>query len=302
MPQTVLVAGATGMLGSRIAHHALAEPDAKVRLLVRPGTMDNPVKRALLSPLLAAGAEIIQGDLANRASLDKATMGVDVIVSAVQGGQDVILDGQLALLDAAKKNGVRRILPSDYALDLFETPEGEHPPYDMRRAADKVIAASGLEHVHILNGVFMDVFLSPRSMFDQETSTARFWGGGHERFGATSVEDTARFVARAALDRGLPSGKFAVAGQVLSFEDVTSAFEQVTGRTYSRERLGSVAELRAFIVSKRSGDPMAVMSATYMLYMVTDVAALRDMQNERYPDIQPQSFVEFLRHALDHAG
>jgi nucleoside-diphosphate-sugar epimerase len=37
MSQTVLVAGATGMLGGRIAHHLLAEPDATVRLLVRPG-------------------------------------------------------------------------------------------------------------------------------------------------------------------------------------------------------------------------------------------------------------------------
>jgi uncharacterized protein YbjT (DUF2867 family) len=301
MSQTVLVAGATGMLGSRIAHYLLAEPEAEVRLLVRPKTLEDPVKTALLSPLLARGAEIIQGDLADRASLDRATMGVNIIISAVQGGPDIIHDGQLALLEAAKRNGVRRILPSDFALDLFETPDGEHPPYDLRRAADKAIAASGLEHVHVLNGVFMDVFLSPRSMFDRQHATARLWGDGHERFGATSVDDTARYAARAALDRSLPSGKFAVAGQVLSFDDVASALEHTTGRAFTRERLGSVADLRAFI-AKRPSDPMAATIGTYMLYMLTDVAALRDLQNGRYPDIHPCSFAQFLQRALVPAG
>ncbi len=302
MSQTVLVAGATGMLGSRIAHHLLAEPEAKIGLLVRPGTLEDPAKKGLLSLLLARGAEIIQGDLADHASLDRATMGVQVIISAVQGGPDIIHNGQLALLEAAKRNGVRRILPSDFALDLFETPDGEHPPYDLRRAADKAIAASGLEHLHVLNGVFMDVFLSPTSMFDRQHATARLWGSGHERFGATSVDDTARYAARAALDRSLPSGKFAVAGQVLSFEDATLAFEQATGRTFKRERLGSVANLRAFIAGKRASNLIAATIGTYVLYMLTDVAALRDLQNDRYPDIHPHSFAEFLQHALVPAG
>ncbi|WP_284948144.1 NmrA family NAD(P)-binding protein [Acidisoma cladoniae] len=256
----------------------------------------------LLSPLLARGAKIIQGNLADSASLDRATMGVDVIVSAVQGGPDVIHDGQLALLEAAKKNGVRRILPSDFALDLFETPNGEHPPFDLRRAADQAIAASGLEHVHVLNGVFMDVFLSPRSMFDRHHATARLWGDGQEWFGATSVDDTARYAARAALDRGLPSGKFAVAGQVLSFDDVASAFEQATGQAFTRERLGSVTDLRAFIAGQRAHDPMAATIGTYVLYMLTEPAALRDLQNGRYPDIHPCSFAQFLERALTPAG
>ena len=82
MTQTVLLAGATGMLGSQIAHHLLDQPEARLRLLVRGG---NPGKRAALGPLLARGAEVIEGDLADRASLDRATRGVDVIVSAVPG-------------------------------------------------------------------------------------------------------------------------------------------------------------------------------------------------------------------------
>ena len=137
MTQTVLLAGATGMRGSRIARHLLDQPEAHLRLLVRGG---DAAKRAALNPLLARGAEIIEGDLADRASLDRATQGVDVIVSAVQGGPDVIIDGQVALAEAGRRNGVRRILPSDYALDLFKATPGEHERFNMRAEADRRIA------------------------------------------------------------------------------------------------------------------------------------------------------------------
>ncbi|MBX9651159.1 MAG: NmrA family NAD(P)-binding protein [Xanthobacteraceae bacterium] len=107
MTQTVLVAGSTGMLGSRIAHHLGRHPEARIRLLVRDLTQKTDALRSLVT----AGAELIEGDLADHASLDRATQGVDVIVSAVQGGPDVMVDGQVALAEAGKRNGVRRILP-----------------------------------------------------------------------------------------------------------------------------------------------------------------------------------------------
>ena len=116
MTPTVLLVGATGMLGGRIAHYLLGRPEARTRLLVRIGTG----KPDTLKQFAARGAEVIEGDLADLASLDRATEGVDVIVFAVQGGPDVIVDGQVALAEAGKRNGVRRILPSDFALDLLE--------------------------------------------------------------------------------------------------------------------------------------------------------------------------------------
>jgi uncharacterized protein YbjT (DUF2867 family) len=123
MIQTVLLAGATGMLGGRIAHHLLEQPDARVRLLVR----DMTSKKHALDAFAAKGAELIEGDLADPASLDRATQGVDVIVSAVQGGPDVIIDGQVALAAAGKRNGLRRILPSDFGLDLFKATPANMP-------------------------------------------------------------------------------------------------------------------------------------------------------------------------------
>lgn len=62
--QTVLVAGATGMLGSKIAAELLRLPGVTVRLLARPETQDDPRKRGVLDPLVSAGAKITPGSLA----------------------------------------------------------------------------------------------------------------------------------------------------------------------------------------------------------------------------------------------
>ena len=294
MTQTVLVVGASGMLGSRIAHHLLDAPEAAVRMMVRKGS-----SRDAVTPLLDRGAEAVEGDLSDPESLLRATSGVDVIVSAVQGGADIIVDGQLALLKAALAQGVRRILPSDYALDLFKSPKGEHANFDMRRTADEAIAASGIEHVHVLNGAFMDNFLNSQfgGVFDWDIRVASYWGTGEERFDATSVEDTARYTARAALDRDLPSGKFAVAAEQLSFEAIISAVETLSGERFKRRTKGSEADLRAEIARLRAedGESFEALGDTYLLYMIDGQTRLDDLQNARYPDIRPESYVEHVR-------
>lgn len=96
MTKTIFLVGGTGMLGSRIAHHLLDEPDASLRLLVRNNLSVD--KRAAQIPLHARGARVVEGDIHDRASPDRATRGVDVIVSAMQGGPDVIIDGRVSLV------------------------------------------------------------------------------------------------------------------------------------------------------------------------------------------------------------
>ncbi len=298
MIQTVLLAGATGMLGSQIARQLLDRPDARVRLLVRGG--DAAQKRASLDPLLTRGAEIIEGDLTDRASLERATQGVDVIVSAVQGGPDVIIDGQVALAEAGRRNGVRRILPSDYALDLFKATPGEHMMFDLRRAADEAIAATGIEHVHVLQGAFMAMFGPGMGTFDYDAGTVTFWGDGTQPIEVTSVEDTARMVARVALDRTVQSGKFAFAGDKVSILDAAKVIEAQTGRRFERRSNGSEASLRAAMAEahKDTANPFKAVMLAYQLYMLTGQTALSDLQNQRYPDVQLESFAQFAGRTL----
>ncbi len=301
MTQTILLAGATGMLGSRIASHLLEQPETKVRLLVRD--LENSAKQDTVKPLLDRGAEVIQGDLADQDSLDRATKGVDVIVSAVQGGPDVIIHGQVALAEAGKRNGVRRILPSDYALDLFEATPGEHMMFDLRRTANAQIAATGLEQINVLQGAFMEMFAPGAGTINYDAGTVSYWGDGSQVIELTSLEDTARMIAHVALDRGVAAGKFAFAGDRISILDVVKVIEAQTGRTLEQHSMGSEAELRAAHgqALKDTSNPFGAVMLAYQLYMLTGQTALSDLQNDRYPDVKLENFAQFAGRSLPHA-
>lgn len=293
MTQNILLAGATGMLGSQIARQLLDQPDARVRLLLR--SPNEAGKKDALKSLLEHGAEFVEGDLADPGSLDRATQGIDVIVSAVQGGPDVILDGQVALAEAGKRNGVRRILPSDYGLDLFKATPGEHAAFDARREADERIAAIGLEQINVLQGGFMQLFMPGMGAIDLDKGTIGFFGDGDSLIEVTSVEDTARMIARVALDRRVLAGKFAFAGDRISFRQAGEIVAAQTGRVLKPVSFGSESDLRAAMAA---ADPQKRVMLAYLLYMTNGQTALTHLQNDRYPDLKLETFAQFASRAM----
>ena len=72
----ILVAGGTGRLGTAVVGRLLNR-DIDVRVLTR-----DPGRAAHLE---AERVEVVVGDVRDRASLGRATAGVEVVVSAVQG-------------------------------------------------------------------------------------------------------------------------------------------------------------------------------------------------------------------------
>src|SRR6478672_7218580 len=86
---SVLIAGGTGMLGRPIASHLLDQPGVDVRLLVRDSSPRDPGKEGAIQHLVSRGASIVAGDVSDSASLDQATQGVDVVISALQGRSEI---------------------------------------------------------------------------------------------------------------------------------------------------------------------------------------------------------------------
>ena len=291
MATTVLLAGATGMFGNRIADHLLDQPDVAVRLLLRASARKDPAKAATIDGLVGKGATVLIGDVGDPASLEQATSGVDVVVSALQGGPDIIVDGQVALAEAAARNGVRRFIPSDFAIDLFSAPEGA-PQFDMRRRADSAIGALPLEVVHILNGAFMDLMLDPRTpgLIDLDQGTVMLWGTGDEPFNLTTVEDTARFTAKIATDPADMSGVHYLSGAQASFNTIIEETERIAGTTLTRNVMGSADDLRRITAAE---DPWSVVPQWYFLSMLT-VAPFPTNDNDRYPDAHPTDLHDYL--------
>jgi nucleoside-diphosphate-sugar epimerase len=297
---TVLIAGSTGMLGSLIAGHLLDLGDtggerAAVRLLLRDSSPADPDKAAIIDDLVARGAATVIGDVTDPETLADAVTDVDVVVSALQGGEDIILHGQVALAEAAAHAGVRRFIASDFALDLFKAPVGA-PQFDLRRAADDAIDRMDLEVVHILNGAFMDMMLDPKTagIVDLSAGTARLWGTGDEPFNLTTVDDTARFTARIATDPADLGGVRMVSGSETTFNTIIAKTEELTGRTFTRNVMGDVDDLRR--ITSEAENPWSVIMQWYFLSMIT-VPPFPSTENDRYPDLTLTSLDDYLTEA-----
>jgi uncharacterized protein YbjT (DUF2867 family) len=101
--KTVLVTGATGRQGGAAAHHLLAM-GWHVRVLAR-----DPNKPAALA-LRLAGAEIVQGNLDDQASLETAIQGVYGVFSAQSFGYDDEIRQGKNIADVAKSAGVQHFI------------------------------------------------------------------------------------------------------------------------------------------------------------------------------------------------
>jgi UDP-N-acetylglucosamine/UDP-N-acetyl-alpha-D-glucosaminouronate 4-epimerase len=113
---TYLVTGGAGFIGSHIAT-ALVERGERVRVLDNLSTG----KRENLEHL-AGKVELIEGDLVDRAAVERALVGVDIVfheaalasvprsVAAPLDTNSVCVTGTVNLLDAARKSGVKRVV------------------------------------------------------------------------------------------------------------------------------------------------------------------------------------------------
>ena len=80
------------------------------------------------------GSFLHEAVIASEQARAAAVAGAFAVVSTLQGGPDVIVDAQLALLRAARAAGARRFIPSDYSYNVFTLPEGINVNSDWRRA------------------------------------------------------------------------------------------------------------------------------------------------------------------------
>ena len=304
MSRTMLIAGATGMMGRKIAA-ALLSRGAKPRLMVRGGAA-NP-KAADLQPLVAQGAVVVDADVANPESLAQAVDGVDVIVSALQGGPDVIVDGQRALAEAGLKAGVARMFPSDFSVDFRRIADEEHIFLGWRRQGDAAIAAVGLPQTNTFTGAFTDMLWQPfLGLIDWEKNHVAYWGDADQPYDFTTTDDTAAYVAAAALDPTAPDGGFEVIGETASPRQLAEIASGVTGRAFALHSLGSLDDLDAEIARRQQAapaDPMAWAGMQYHRTMATGRGKIQTPMNARYPDVQPERIGAFLtRTSAPRAG
>jgi len=268
-----LVVGATGMLGREICH-LLRGRGRRVRALTRISS--NP---ATVGRLRDGGAEIVVGDLKDRASLDAACHGVDTVITTAsttlsrQPGDSITTvdrQGQLDLIDAAEAAGVKRFVLISFAgIDL------DFPLQAAKRDVETRLTQSGLIYTILQPTCFNEVWLSPALGFDVAGATARIYGDGHHRVSWISLHDVALFAVAVLESPRADNAVLRLGGpEALNPLDVVQLAERLTGRTFTVEHVPESA-LRAQYDA--ATDPLEKSFAALMLYYargdVVDMAA-----------------------------
>lgn len=222
----ILVAGGTGLLGSRVVK-LLTDAGEQVRVVTR-----DP-RRAVKLP---AGVQVVVGDV-RRGTLDAAVEGCDRVVSAVHGFAGpartspaaVDRDGNHNLIAAAKRAGVDR-----FVLLSIVGASPDHPMslHRMKYAAEQELRESGLSAAIVRSTSFLETWIGIIGAKVDDGGPALVLGPGQNPINFVSVDDVAAFVRLAVhADQRIGDGVSVGGPQNLGFADIAVHLLARKGRT-----------------------------------------------------------------------
>jgi uncharacterized protein YbjT (DUF2867 family) len=222
----ILVVGATGFLGSKILRELGRDDTVALRAMSRRPLGD------------ASGAvEWVRGDMLDRASLDAALKGVDVVVSSANGYMKETIEadfqGNKNLIEEAARAGVKRFVFLSIVACEAAT---EVPHFHAKKVAEDLIKASGLPYVFVRAPAFLD---QSADYVADGVKAGRFYAVGDKttKWSYVLTDDLAAILAKAATYPGEE-----IANQTIdigwrdgakSQKEIADLITQVTGKPLS---------------------------------------------------------------------
>lgn len=223
----ILVVGATGNVGGAITRMLLTQ-GKPVRILARP--------QSNYQPLAEAGAQVVMGDLKERASLDPACAGVDTVIttanSAQRGGDDnpqtVDFEGNRNLVDAAKAAGVKQFIFVSTHLADASSPA---PLFQAKGKTEDYLRASGVPYTIVAPNLFMEVWVATIvGMPAMKGEPVTVVGEGSRKHSFISASDIAPFIVATVGHPAAINQKLLIGGpEPLSFRDAAAIYGRVVG-------------------------------------------------------------------------
>ncbi len=221
----VLVAGATGQQGGAAARHLLAQ-GWKVRALTRDVNSDKA------KALAAAGAEVVSGDMNDRASLNTALKGTSGVFSMQNfwlpdvGAEGEVRQGK-TLADAAKAAGVKHFVYSSVGAAHRGMGQAH---FASKWKIEQYVHALNLPYTILRPVAFMDNYNWQRAQILNGTFTG--WRLPPDKgLQLIAADDIGAFVVLALTNPQEYIGKtIEIAGDELTEREIAATFTQVIGR------------------------------------------------------------------------
>lgn len=275
----ILVAGATGTLGSEICRRLLSRGET-VRALVRPTSSAEKV-----AALESAGAEIARGDLKDRASLDDACAGVEAVVTSVsmivtgQAGDSFETTdraGTIALVDAARQAGARRFVFVSF--DTSALPAS--PLGDAKAAVETHLKASGLEYTILQPSLFMETWLGPMLFCNPAAGTVKIYGRGDIPITYVAVGDVAEVAVQSVRNPAARNAVIPFGGpEGVSQQEAARIFERVLRKPLVADQIPNEMLEQAW---SNAPDPMNKAFSALMLGVARGSGLAADPPTDRF--------------------
>ena len=230
----ILVAGASGLLGSAIADRLLYA-GWPVRVLTR--------EPSRVAPLVARGAIVTIGDLTDRASLDRAMAGATHVVTTANAfmtpGRDAVqrvdVEGNRHLIDAARTARVRQfVFTSAWLTDAYLRIDY----FAAKRNTEAYLRASGVPYTILRPAAFMEIWAMIVGEPVLKTGATRIFGRGTNRINFVAIDDVADIAVRT-LDRpdAINTEVDVFGPENLSLLEVVAVFERIKGAPARKRHL-----------------------------------------------------------------
>lgn len=233
MSELVLTYGAGGVQGAPVAH-GLLQQGYRVRAMVRSLDKNEELKRA--------GAELVQGDLADPESVRRATQGVDKVFLMLpfSGGGNPLEYAQNAITAAAQA-GVKLLVLNTSG----QTPKAETglPMMDYRIHLEAMLRASGVPNIILRPTAYMENFLGPWVLPRLQAENVVAYPVGADRPTSwIAAQDLGRFAVAAMGKPELAGRAFDLGGpEALTGADIARSFSNGLGREIRYESISPQA-------------------------------------------------------------
>lgn len=275
----ILVAGATGLLGTEICKQ-LTEANKKIKGLIR-----NTSDPRRVETLHHMGVETVIADIKDEESLGEALAGIEAIISTVssthsrQEGdtiESVDHHGQINLINAAAKAGVKHFV----YISVIEI-DDDFPLQTAKRQVEQHLMHSPINYTILRPAMFMDVWLSPSMGFDHQQSKATIFGEGLNKISWMAAKDVASFAIKSLEDFACLNKIIDLGGpEALGPLEVVEIFEKQKHTTFSVEHI-PMAVLEA--QRHASSDPLQQSFACLKLAYANGCVVSMDLPEQKLP-------------------
>jgi NADH dehydrogenase len=200
----------------------------------------DPAKKERLKQL---GGELVEADLKDRDSLDRACAGATTVITTATGMlsqqqgdtlESVDLRGQMQLIDAASKAKVGHFVFVSVSGNALK--RGDNPLFEAKQVVENHLRQSGLAYTILRPTFFTEFWFSPFAGFDLANAKTPIYGSGENKISYISLHNVADFAVAALCNPRARNAVLELGGpEALSQLEAVRIFEEISGRIFEKE-------------------------------------------------------------------